>query len=66
MTLKEYLELEKIDLNDLYDKAGESSYWDTCNNFIQQNLNREMETFSPKQAAWIAKIVEGVQHYFPF
>lgn len=61
MTLKEYLELENLTFDDILDREDESSYWNSCIQFIGKNLNRDFEKFTLKQSDWIIKIVESVQ-----
>lgn len=59
MTVKEFVEQEGFDLDDIHDKA-DNPYWDSVVNFITEVWNRHIEGLTPKQFNWIHKIVEDL------
>jgi len=59
MTVGECYE-DQIDRDELFDKASESDYWESCDTFVEQVWERDVETISPKQREWLDKIAEGL------
>lgn len=57
MKVYELFEAEKID-DEFIAKHFDGSYWDGCNNFINENWEREIESLSTKQASWFTKILD--------
>lgn len=60
MLVCEYFGTEKIDLafvQDLADKK-ESSYWESCIEFVSDNWTNDLENLSEKQNAWLTRILD--------
>jgi len=57
MKVSELFEAEKID-SDFIEAKFDGSYWESCNNFISENWNREIESMSEKQCSWLTKILD--------
>lgn len=58
MTVLEYLGEDEF--HKLGEKAEASPYWESSLTFIEQNQNKDVNNLSPKQKAWLDKIVEGL------
>jgi hypothetical protein len=59
MTVEEMFSEEKIDKDFIREKmCGESSYWDSAFKFIKENWTRNVDTLSPKQSAWLSRILD--------
>ncbi|MCB0420656.1 MAG: hypothetical protein KDD61_06655 [Bdellovibrionales bacterium] len=56
MSTKELFEKEHID-SDFIERKFDGSYWESCAKFINENWNREIESMSAKQAAWLTRIL---------
>ena len=60
MTVCEFFALEKI-TRAMVEVAGEESDYHTKSSlFVLQNWNRQVESLSPNQAAWLSKIQEDL------
>lgn len=57
MKVCELFEAEKID-KDFIERKFDGGYWETCNDFVNTNWTREIETMTPKQASWLTKILD--------
>lgn len=62
MTVKELFEAEKIskDLFEEFLDEKEAPYWESAEKFIQEKWTDPINSLSPKQAAWVDKILEDV------
>jgi hypothetical protein len=59
MLVSELFEAEQISNDWLWDNMSEqSSYWQSCVSFVNDNWNKEIETMSAKQGAWLTKILD--------
>ena len=63
MTVQEFLDLEKIDDDLIDDWSFCDSYKTIAVGFLRQDLNREIDTLSPKHGAWLTKIVGDLVEY---
>lgn len=60
MTVQKLFTAEKIDrdfISDMMCSQGDE-YWESCYNFVSMNWEREIETMSQRQAAWLTKILD--------
>ena len=57
MKVKELFEAEQIDV-DFIEIKFDGPYWESCDNFVQTNWNRDIEQLSAKQASWLTKILD--------
>lgn len=57
MTVQELFEQEKID-RDFIDDNFDGGYWDSCGKFVKDKWTTDIETLSPKQGAWLTKILD--------
>lgn len=57
MTIQELFEKESIN-EDFVEKKFEGSYWESCNDFLQKNWTRDINTLSEKQGSWLTKILD--------
>lgn len=60
MTTKEMFKLEKVTLEMLDERAGESSYWAGCDKFVNDKWESEIDRMTQKQANWLDKILEDM------
>jgi hypothetical protein len=58
VTVAELFEAEKIDNPDFILHNFDGSYWESCWNFVDDNWDKEIESMSLKQAAWLTKILD--------
>ena len=57
MKVKDLFNAEKID-TDFIESKFQGGYWESCNNFVSENWEKEIEQMSPKQATWLTKILD--------
>lgn len=57
MKVKELFKKENLDL-DFIESKFDGAYWGSCQDFIESNWDREIETFSSKQGSWFTKILD--------
>lgn len=58
MTVKWLFAEEKIDIDFLWENFDDEPYWVKCKNFIEEKWEEEIEDLSPKQAAWVTRILD--------
>lgn len=58
MKVCELFEAEKIDRDFLWDRFDDEPYWASAKNFIDKEWERDIESMTPKQAAWVSRILE--------
>jgi len=63
VTVQEFFEAEKIDLEMLDERYGESDYWNSCFDFVEEKWSTEIQNLSQKQAAWLSRIQEDMIEY---
>jgi hypothetical protein len=63
VTVQEFFESEKIDLEMLDERYGESDYWNSCFDFVEERWSTEIQNLSQKQAAWLSRIQEDMIEY---
>ena len=60
MLVHELFTAEKITKDLLAERAEDGTYYETAANFIIQYWNVEMDDLSPRQVAWLDKILEDM------
>ena len=58
MKVKELFEAEKIDVTFISEVMSDSPYWQSCEKFVAEKWNSEIEAMSLKQGAWLTKILD--------
>jgi hypothetical protein len=58
LTVKELFEAEKIDITFISEVMPSTPYWQSCDRFVEQNWKFHVESLSPRQAAWLTKILD--------
>ena len=51
---------KEINLDDLFDRAETSEYWNSAHKFVQQVWDKEVDELSQKQIDWLDRILEGM------
>lgn len=57
MKVKELFEAEKID-KDFISHNFDGKYWESVQDFLYQNWEKDIDRFTPKQGAWLTKILD--------
>ena len=57
MTVQQLFEAEKID-KDFMSENFDSDYWLKCGNFVLEHWKVEIDFLTPKQGAWLTKILD--------
>ena len=57
MTVEELFTQESIE-TEFIDEHFDSKYWEGCSKFVNENWTADIDEMSPKQGAWLTKILD--------
>lgn len=57
MKVRELFESEKLDI-DFIERKFDGPYWESANNFVTDNWDKDIEFLSDKQSSWLTRIVD--------
>ncbi len=60
MTVEEYLFTE-VDPYLIEDMSYRNSYWQSCADFVENNVKRKLSTMSEKQRGWLLRIKRDLE-----